>query len=184
MKSAYGPHADRSDILPGLGVVAAALNQGDLARAMITALRLRLPDVGQEGAERLAKAAHILNKYDPNEPRDAHGRWTTGDGSDDASLIPAAGRKIVDPSADLCLDIERHCVVQALQDKSPRGRWSFTACQIAGEVCLDALTSSKLSPATEIIVKYPDNSVVSILDGEATVTWISGVKLPHAMGPK
>jgi hypothetical protein len=77
MKGAFGRDAGRTDLLPGLDVIAQALNQDDLGRAMVAALHLRLPQLSWEGASRIARADQTLTKYDPNEPRDAHGRWTT-----------------------------------------------------------------------------------------------------------
>jgi hypothetical protein len=81
MKAAYGRNNDPADLGPGLEVVAKALNQGDLGRAMIAALRLKLPELTWEGAVRLAHAHDALTKYDPDEPRDWRGRWTTGGGT-------------------------------------------------------------------------------------------------------
>ncbi len=49
--------------------VASAPNRGDMARAMITAVLMRLPDPD----DALAKAG-----FDPDEPRDESGRWANG----------------------------------------------------------------------------------------------------------
>jgi hypothetical protein len=75
---AYGGAEDGKRLLSGLRVVADCLNNGELTRAMIAAVFLRLPDLDQEGAEGIAKVDALLQKYDPNEPRDRRGRWTTG----------------------------------------------------------------------------------------------------------
>jgi hypothetical protein len=77
LKAAYGRDIDPADVSPGLEVIAQALNRNDLGRAMVAALRLRLPDLDWAGAVRLARADQTLAKYDPNEPRDWRGRWTT-----------------------------------------------------------------------------------------------------------
>jgi len=45
---------------------------------MIAAVFLRLPDLDPDGADGIAKVDALLQKYDPNEPRDRRGRWTTG----------------------------------------------------------------------------------------------------------
>jgi hypothetical protein len=80
------PDLDR-DIEGGLEVVAQALNAGDLTKAMIAAVFLRLPPLDPETAERLARAADGLAKaYNPAEDRDAKGRWTVG------GLLAAAQR--------------------------------------------------------------------------------------------
>jgi hypothetical protein len=76
--SAYGADIDVTAVTRGLGAVARALNEGELGRAMIAAVHLRLPELDWDSAARLAQADDVVSKYDPNEPRDAQGRWTTG----------------------------------------------------------------------------------------------------------
>ena len=44
---------------------------------MIRALLLKLPDLDWAGAVRIAQADEALRKYDPDEPRDSRGRWTS-----------------------------------------------------------------------------------------------------------
>ena len=78
MKCAYGLETDVIRLTRGLDVVADALNRKDLGRAMIAAVHLRIPDLDWRGAARIARADDALVKYDPNEPRDERGRWTTG----------------------------------------------------------------------------------------------------------
>lgn len=79
LKAAYGRDLDPDALAPGLTVVAKALNDGDLGRAMVAAVRLRLPSLEPTGAQRLALADEALSKaYNVLEPRDWHGRWTTG----------------------------------------------------------------------------------------------------------
>jgi hypothetical protein len=78
MKSAYGYRADPTRLHRGLAVIAHALNLGDMGRAMVAAVQLRLSDLDWEGAKRVAYADDLLNKYNPGEPRDERGRWTTG----------------------------------------------------------------------------------------------------------
>ena len=85
MKGAYGPDIDAAGLSPRLGVIAQALNRGDLGRAMIAALHLRLPMLSEDGAAGIAHANDALAKYDPNEPRDWRGRWTTGGGDSAAA---------------------------------------------------------------------------------------------------
>jgi hypothetical protein len=45
---------------------------------MIAAVHLRLRELDVEAAARIGAVDDFLAKYDPNEPRDWHGRWTTG----------------------------------------------------------------------------------------------------------
>ncbi len=59
-----------------LGAVAHALNRGETALAMTSAVLLKFPEPDWNAAVRIARADELL-KYDPDEPRDWHGRWTT-----------------------------------------------------------------------------------------------------------
>jgi hypothetical protein len=77
--AAYGRAHDAERVSRGLEVAAAALNRGELGLAMMAALHLRLADPSPEGAARIAAVDNALAKY-PGQPRDWHGRWTTGDG--------------------------------------------------------------------------------------------------------
>jgi len=91
LKAAYGEGIDPAGLAPGLDVIAKALNQGDLGRAMIAALHLRLPGVGSDAIERIAKVEGALVKYDSNELRDERGRWATGDTGPAGSSTPDLG---------------------------------------------------------------------------------------------
>jgi hypothetical protein len=75
---ACGIDIDVPRLQEGLAAVARALNEGNLPRALIAAVHLRLPELDWHAAARIAQADEQLKKYDPNEPRDWHGRWTTG----------------------------------------------------------------------------------------------------------
>jgi hypothetical protein len=101
MKGAYGRDVDVVALSPRLGVVAQALNRGDHGRAMVAALHLRLPELSWDSAVRIARADNALAKYNPNKPRDWHGRWTDGAESGGPATRPAhlyGGRLI--PVAD------------------------------------------------------------------------------------
>lgn len=91
MKAAYGDGADGAPISRGLDVVADALNRGDLGRAQIGAARLRLPELSWDRAVRIARAEDALAKYNfnPDEPRDSRGRWTSG--GSEATPTPQTG---------------------------------------------------------------------------------------------
>jgi contact-dependent growth inhibition (CDI) system restriction endonuclease-like protein len=78
LSAAYDIEIDATSVMAGLEVVASALNGGDTVRAMIAAAQLRLPTLDWDGAVRIARAEAALQKYSSNQPRDWHGRWTTG----------------------------------------------------------------------------------------------------------
>jgi hypothetical protein len=78
MKYAYDHDVDLTALSSGLDVVAKALNDGDLGRAMIAAMHLKLPELSWSSAARVAHADGALCKFDVDELRDWLGRWTTG----------------------------------------------------------------------------------------------------------
>jgi hypothetical protein len=103
IKAAYGADADQTRLQSRLGAIAQALNDRDFATAMIAAVHTRTPELSPEAALRLTKADGELTKYNfnPNEPRDQHGRWTR-DGSSDSKSLAASGiegDQRVDPHA-------------------------------------------------------------------------------------
>jgi hypothetical protein len=85
----YGTDTATTSIMGGLTAVARALNDNAIARAMIAAVQLKLPELDWKGAVRIAQAEAALAKFDPNEPRDSHGRWTReGNSATDGLLTP------------------------------------------------------------------------------------------------
>jgi hypothetical protein len=78
VQSAFDGAVNASGLSPGLQVIADALNRGNIGRAMIAALHLKLPEMDQHGVGRIAKVQQALIKYDRDQPRDWHGRWTNG----------------------------------------------------------------------------------------------------------
>ncbi|MFL5265848.1 MAG: hypothetical protein ACJ8AH_04510 [Stellaceae bacterium] len=72
--AAYNACPEFADRIAGLRRIAAALQRSELAQAMISALLLRLDAVSDEGLARI----EVLSKanFNPNQPRDAQGRWT------------------------------------------------------------------------------------------------------------
>ncbi len=80
IEAAYGADG-ATGLRSSLGAIAHALNSRDFARAAIAAVHTRTPELGPEATARLARVEEKLTKYDPDEPRDWHGRWTTGDGA-------------------------------------------------------------------------------------------------------
>jgi len=101
---AYRGAEDGARLSSGLRCVADCLNKGELARAMIAAVFLRLPDLDSDGADGIAKVDALLQKYDPNEPRDRRGRWTTSGDSvlaEPPVAAPAGGpRPVQSPAQD------------------------------------------------------------------------------------
>lgn len=87
VKAAYGEDTDPTWLLPSIDVVARALNRGELARAMIAAVLARVPELSWDAAARLAKCDRSLGKSNFNtaEPRNWHGRWTSGNAVPPAS---------------------------------------------------------------------------------------------------
>jgi hypothetical protein len=84
LKSAYGEQPMALQLR--LGAITQALNRGDFATAMIAAVHTQTPELTAEAAARLMRADQELVKYNynPEEPRDEHGRWTN-----DGSAAPA-----------------------------------------------------------------------------------------------
>ncbi|ASG22543.1 hypothetical protein [Nitrospirillum viridazoti] len=83
--AAYGvSDPDVEPLIGRLRVVARALNDQDGVRTRIAAVHLALPDVDDAGMDRLFGIRADLAKYDPAQPRDWHGRWTS-DGSETQS---------------------------------------------------------------------------------------------------
>jgi hypothetical protein len=101
VKSAYGRERDVIRLEAGLRVAADALNNGDISRAMIAALHLRLPSLDSAGAAGIAQADDVLAKYNYNsdEPRDERGRWTTGGGAAAAAAPSSRQSTPADASA-------------------------------------------------------------------------------------
>jgi hypothetical protein len=91
LKAAYGERP--MPLQSRLGAIVTALNSGDFTTAMIFAVHTRTQELSPEAALRLANAEQQLIKYNynPNEPRDWHGRWTTEGSAGPASInTPAA----------------------------------------------------------------------------------------------
>ncbi|MBB6250467.1 hypothetical protein [Nitrospirillum iridis] len=90
LRRAYASREPGAAVLPGLTKIAEALNQGDLAQAMIRAVHLRLPELDWDAAVRLARANDNLAKYSPDQPRDEGGRFADRGGAAGAAK-PDAG---------------------------------------------------------------------------------------------
>lgn len=101
IKAAHGAQGDATRLASSLGGIARALNGGDLARAGIAAVLTRTPVLSREAAARLAHAEEILIKYNRDEPRDWHGRWTTGEAAAPASIVAPGGERAAGRRVDL-----------------------------------------------------------------------------------
>jgi hypothetical protein len=127
-----------------IGAIAQALNCGDFATAMLTAVHARAAELSPGAALRLANAERELTKYNynPDEPRDWHGRWTR-DGTDDrtSSLVPGAvsdstadhSSRAVDIAArdDIMRSIVKNaCIAECSDSSLPTGDygWKFFRC--------------------------------------------------------
>ena len=77
----FGTPLDWRSRMPGLLAIARALDENDLALAMIGTLHLRLPALNAAQADRARKAERLLKAFNPDEPRDERGRWTSGGNS-------------------------------------------------------------------------------------------------------
>jgi hypothetical protein len=103
MKAAYANFDEEVRISRGLGVVADALNQGDLTKASMAAVFLRLADLDVDDAVRMATANDLLAKYDPRQPRDWHGRWTESGANGEANS--GASNSEAPEHSDLLTDV-------------------------------------------------------------------------------
>ena len=96
LAAAYGADHEAAALLRRLPLIREALQKDDLFRAMILAVHARIGPLSAAGLEKLARAG-ALGKYNfnPDEPRDAYGRWTDGgeaapatDGGGHPALLP------------------------------------------------------------------------------------------------
>ena len=187
LKAAYGPDVDPSGVRPALAVIAEALNRGDLGRAMVAAVQLKLPALGWDDAARLARADDILLKFNPDELRDWRGWWTTGGAAapqpHHASLLASALRPLLMSSLaaandnftpKVCVAAGRICQVNALSEKN---RSYFDSCWKAEDTCVLVQAASRLDPIQSFAVIYPDRTVVDIIDGDVILTHVGGVRL-------
>jgi hypothetical protein len=94
---AYDPFTpdDLARRLSGLEVAARALEAGDLAKATVATVLMKLPPLLAQAMAKLARDP-TLKKYSPDQPRDERGRWTSGDadGTADASEDAAQTRQV------------------------------------------------------------------------------------------
>ena len=189
LTSAYGRGVDPTSLLPGLDVIAKALNRGDLGQAMIAAMHLKLPAVTWQGAEHIAQSDEMLSKFDPSEPRDDGGRWTNA-GSADAmkpiriSDLPAANDnhpmgnhpmlRNWDPDL-ISLAMTRSCVNNALPPR-PGDKRDYQdkveECQAAHEKCLGLIQAGEENLFRTDSCQWPDGSRAKVKAGMVFPTWL------------
>ena len=95
LRYAFRDRDDFSELALRLNRIARALEAGDLAKAQILGLQLPFDELDEEELRRLEIGTHLVEKgYDPSQPRDEDGRWTSGGGgassSGEAGLRPQA----------------------------------------------------------------------------------------------
>lgn len=98
LKAAYGPGFDPeiSYRTKKLAFIAQALTEGQLTQATIGTLHLQLPELTLDAAQRLASLA----KYNPDQPRDWHGRWSNANGDHKPTPLDM----LAGASRDICID--------------------------------------------------------------------------------
>jgi len=141
-----------------LSVIAKALNDGDLALAWIGALQLGLPELADGAAVNRMAAADRLLKYNfnPAEPRDSHGRWTT-DGSAGADPQPQLVTQNVPSPATAQFDPPSHVHFSGWDKLSPKARIGLARTgdlyyeQTGGDL---TVTSGKRTPQGQAQAMY------------------------------
>jgi hypothetical protein len=98
---AYDPFSpdDLAPRLSGLDLAARALEAGDMAKAAVATVLLKLPPLSAEAMAKVARDP-TLKKYSPDQPRDARGRWTSGGEAVDATTDDASSTRPVQVAAN------------------------------------------------------------------------------------
>ncbi|HTW35643.1 MAG TPA: hypothetical protein VMD53_13575 [Rhizomicrobium sp.] len=127
---AYGYDANWESRVRSVKLVALALNKGDLARAMVTAVLMRLPEPGSPIS--IADVDGVLAKagFDRDEPRDERGRWTT-DGNEVGESAAPNARHRVQPADSSTSGIEAE----------------VRATEAAGRASVQPISADELSPS-------------------------------------
>ncbi len=102
LATAYGSPAEGQGLPPRLRLIREALQEGDHCRAMILAVQARLGPVMPDGIARLART-EALGKYsfNPDEPRDRLGRWTSAEDAASPGEAAADGHPALMPAQEL-----------------------------------------------------------------------------------
>jgi hypothetical protein len=118
LRTAFGVDIDFDFLEPQLKKIAAYLERGELNLAQLATLFLGLPELPDRQAIHRLDAAHALLKagFNPDEPRDEHGRWTTaGDAAVTSTPAPPQTAQIVIPEG-----LTPDCVAEYL--------WAYHRC--------------------------------------------------------
>ena len=175
IKGAYGGAIDPAVLLPGLDVIAQALNQGELGRAMIAAVQLGLPELSWEDALSVARANDAIAKYDPDEARDAGGRWTADGGSSEdhfhgAKLVLISDRGAANdnsphpPPHVVSYGLTMMCIDNA---RDPNYQNKVERCLDARIKCDGLIEQNREFPRREDFCQWPDGSEAFIKFGMA-----------------
>jgi hypothetical protein len=91
--------------------IAAALARGEIALAQIYGLQIPLPDLDGNRLEQLARAASLVKAgFNPDEPRDWHGRWTGGGDTAQPEHEPHGNERPAGSAEDRADGLEIHLV--------------------------------------------------------------------------
>jgi hypothetical protein len=118
LRRAYATDTNWESRVRSVTLVADALNKGEVPRAMIVAVLMRLPEPGS--SIRIADVDGVLAKvgYDPDEPRDQRGRWTSGGSSTTGASTDhrPAGTQLADAGlSDVSTDPMAQAAVRATE---------------------------------------------------------------------
>jgi hypothetical protein len=97
LSATYGVNSDWASRIRSVDVVAKALNKGDMARAMMAAVLMRLPEPSD--AVPIASTDGSLAKagFNSAERRDERGRWTSGGGGTASNMRTQLAQALVEP---------------------------------------------------------------------------------------
>jgi hypothetical protein len=100
--AAYGSGHDIAELLARLRLIAAYLNDANLAAAMIAAVHLRLEEIAEDGIARVIRTEALLKaNFDPAQPRDDDGRWTANGSNSGDRETGTAGHPALLPVQEL-----------------------------------------------------------------------------------
>ncbi len=106
LAAAYGSVDQATGLLSRLGLIREALQKSDLCNAMILAVHSRLGSVSADGLARLDRIEKLSkHNFNPDEPRDRHGRWTDSEGA----YAPRLGPSRHNPCSSRCRKSCRRC---------------------------------------------------------------------------
>lgn len=141
----YGTSIDLGWRMTKLSCLAHAMNKGDLSLAAILLVHLELPALKINESAQWEAFGGVLEKYNPDEPRDERGRWTT-DG-DQSLKNPISGNQIAlgDPlsSSPECQEewLQAMISCRALEGKGNLGPRSGFGSNF--EACVRGMVSSR-----------------------------------------